>query len=60
LILLYNPLNPIKFLTAEASASLESDGIEPELRCIIIAFDVNVKGLAAVTSIKEESVRSNP
>src|ERR1044072_2262565 len=45
---------------AEAAASLQSHRIEPELGLVFIAFDVNVRRLVCVASIKEEPVRPKP
>jgi hypothetical protein len=47
-----------QFVTWETLASLQSDRIEPELRLVVVALDVNMRRLCIVTGIKEESVRA--
>jgi hypothetical protein len=60
LILFYKLANPVELLTAEASTSLQPNGVEPELRHILITLDVYVRGLIAITGIEEEPVRPDP
>jgi hypothetical protein len=54
-------LNLIEFLAGKASASLQTDRIEPELRLArlaIVAFDVDVSRLVPVARVEEEAIRT--
>lgn len=54
-----NVLDSPEFLAREASASLETDWIEPKLRFVIITFDMHVWRFITITGIEEESVWTN-
>ncbi len=58
LVLLNQLGEPVDFLRGEPVTSLKADRIEPELGLTIIAFDVDVRRLAAIASVKEESKRT--
>jgi hypothetical protein len=60
LVLFYKLANPIEFLVAKSPAPLQSDGIEPEFRGVILTLDVNMGWFIAITGIEEEPVRSSP
>ncbi|MFO0844753.1 MAG: hypothetical protein U0797_20545 [Gemmataceae bacterium] len=51
---------PVQILPAEAAAALQPDGVEPELRFAIVTLDMNVRGLATVAGVEEESKRPDP
>jgi hypothetical protein len=53
---LYEPLYPVDLISPEPASMLQSDGIEPESGCIILALDMNVRWLLAIACIEEESV----
>ena len=54
-MLLYEPLYTVDLISPELASMLQSDGIEPEFDCIILALDMNVRWLLAITCIEEES-----
>jgi len=45
---------------AEATTLLQANGIEPDLRYLVIPFNVNMFGLRTIAGVKEEPVWSNP
>src|SRR5262245_42314004 len=48
-VLLNQPLNPANLDWLEAAATLEPNGAQPELRAVVISFDVHVGRLVRVT-----------
>src|SRR5213080_2132530 len=56
-VLVHQLLDAIDVLAAEATAAFEADGVEPELGLAVVAFDVDVWRLAAVTGVEEEPER---
>lgn len=46
--------------SGESSAVLQSDGVKPELRDPIVAFDVNVDRLISIPCKEEKAIRSDP
>ena len=48
----------IEFLASKASASLQADRIELELRLAIVALDVDVSRLVPVARVEEEAIRA--
>lgn len=53
------PLNALKRDARKPTTVLQPDRIEPELRDIVIALDVDMTRFIAVTSIKEEPIRTS-
>jgi hypothetical protein len=47
--------DPVNILSPKAVASFQSDGTEPEFRLAIVALDVDMGWLTAVTGVKEDA-----
>jgi hypothetical protein len=59
-MLLDQPLNPPNLRRLEATAALKANGAQPELRCIVVSFDVNVRRLVPITRVEKEAVGARP
>lgn len=55
-----NLLNPPQFLRREAPATLQADGIKPNLRLAVVTFHMNMRRFFAIASIEEKAVRTTP
>ena len=44
----------------EAPAALEANGLQPELRSVVITLNVHVAGFPAIAGVEEEPVRPRP
>jgi hypothetical protein len=53
------PLDAADLLPTETTAPLKPHRIEPEFGCLIVAFDMDVGRLLAITRIEEETVGAN-
>lgn len=49
-----------EFHPIESSASLQPQRLQPELRNFIFSFHVNVQRFITISSIKEESIWTDP
>src|SRR5438105_857729 len=57
LMLLDKRLNTFEFFAIESPMALQPNWIKPEFRLIVIALNVDVRRLAAITRVKEKPVR---
>ncbi len=55
-MLLDQSLNPPNLSGSEAAAALKAHGAQPELRRILVAFDVNMPRLIPIARVEEETV----
>jgi hypothetical protein len=55
-VLLNKSVQPIDLGSTKATAALNPDRIKPELRNLVITFNVHVRGLIPIPCVKEESV----
>lgn len=46
--------------SSKATASLQPDRIEPELRDLVLTLDVNMLRFVAIARVEEQSVRAYP
>lgn len=53
-----NLLNLANFRSRKSAATLQADGIQPELSDIIVAFNVNVGWFVPIACVEEEAVRA--
>jgi hypothetical protein len=59
LVFLDEPLNPVDLSSAEPTTTLKPGGIDPKFGLVIVALNMDMGWLIAVTCVKEESVRAN-
>lgn len=52
-------VQPINFFATEAAAILQSNRLQPKLGEVVIALDMHMRRLIAITRIKEKPVRAN-
>jgi hypothetical protein len=50
------PLDASDLGTGKPTVTLQPDGIKPELRQLIVVFDMHMRRLISISSIKEETV----
>ena len=55
---LYQLFQSLQFVRTKSAALGEPDGIEPKLCLVLLALNMNVWRFIAITSIKEESIRT--
>src|SRR5262245_42226469 len=48
----------VQLFPAEAAAAFDADGIEPEFRFAIVAFDMDMRWLASIAGIEEKPQRA--
>ncbi len=58
LVKLNQPTNPIQFGSRESSTFLQPDRLKPKLSHFILALDMHMKPLVAITCIEEKSIRA--
>jgi hypothetical protein len=54
------PLNPPYLRGLEATAALKANGAQPELRGIVVSFNVDMRRLIPITRVEEEAVGARP
>jgi hypothetical protein len=59
-MLLDQPLNPPNLRGLEATAALKANGAQPELRGIVVSFNVNMRRLISISRVEEETVGTDP
>ena len=54
------PLQAINLPSGKSAASLQSDGIEPDFRNLVVALHMHMRRLFSIAGVEEETVWTDP